>query len=90
MAYILYKSVYYLFQVTFFILIVSCFMTWLPNINWYRQPYRFFYQFSNFFFTPCRKIIPPIYGIDCSPLLAFVILGVIEKILLGIIARFLF
>lgn len=89
MGYIIYKSIAYLFQATFFILIVSCFLTWLPNIDWYKQPYRFFYDFSNFFFAPCRKFIKPIYGIDFSPIVAFILLGVIEQVVLGIVGRFL-
>lgn len=90
MGIIIYKSIAYLFQITFFILIISCFLTWLPNIDWYRQPFRFFSQFSNLFFAPCRKIIPPIYGIDLSPILAFIILNVIEKVILSIVAAVLF
>lgn len=86
MGIIIYKSIFYLFQATFFILIISCFLSWLPNIEWYRQPYKFFAQFSNLFFAPCRKIVPPIYGIDLSPILAFIILGVLEKIILSVIA----
>ncbi len=89
MGYIILKSVAYLFQATFFILIVSCFLTWLPNIDWYKQPFRFFADFSNFFFAPCRKIVPPIYGIDLSPILAFIILGVLEKIIIGLLAAIL-
>ncbi|MCR5262129.1 MAG: YggT family protein [Candidatus Gastranaerophilales bacterium] len=85
MGYIIYKSTVYLFQATFFILIVSCFLTWLPNIDWYRQPYKFFYQFSNFFFAPFRKIVPPIYGMDFSPIVAFIVLSIIENVLLGLL-----
>ncbi|MGN0196915.1 MAG: YggT family protein [Candidatus Gastranaerophilaceae bacterium] len=89
MGIIIYKSVAYLFQAIFFILIISCFLTWLPNIEWYRQPFRFFADFSNFFFAPCRKIVPPINGIDLSPIVAFILLGIIEKIVLVILTNIL-
>ena len=89
MGFIILKSVAYLFQATFFILIISCFLTRIPNIEWYKQPFRFFADFSNFFFAPCRKIIPPIYGIDLSPILAFIILGVAEKVIIGLLAAIL-
>lgn len=89
MGIILYTSVYYLFNVIFFILVVSCFLTWIPNINWYNQPYKFIYGLSNFFFAPFRKIIPPIYGIDLSPIAAFLVLGLVENIILGLIRAFL-
>lgn len=85
MGIIIYKSVVYFFQATFFILIISCFLTWIPNINWYNQPFRFLGEFSNFFFSPFRKIIPPIYGIDFSPIIAFIALSILEKIILGIL-----
>ncbi|MBQ2645712.1 YggT family protein [bacterium] len=89
MGIILYRSIAYLFNITLLILVISCFLTWIPNIDWYRQPYRFFYQFSNFFFSPFRKIIPPIYGIDFSPIVAFILLNVLENVILGIIRTFL-
>lgn len=90
MGIIIFKSIALLFQATFFILIVSCLLSWFPNIAWYKQPFKFFSQFSKLFFDPCRKIVPPIYGIDFSPILAFIILGVLEKVILAIVKNIFF
>ncbi len=88
MGYLIYSVIRNLFNATYFILIVSCFLTWLPNINWYNQPFRFLREFSDFFFLPCRKIVPPISGIDLSPIVAFIVLQIIETVILGLVRMF--
>lgn len=85
MGILLFRTIQNLFNAIYFILIVSCFLTWLPNINWYNQPFRFLREFSDFFFLPCRKIVPPISGIDLSPIVAFIVLQIIETLILGLI-----
>lgn len=66
------------------ILIVRILLTWFPNIDWWKQPFKFLHDFSEPILAPFRKAIPPIGGFDLSPIFAFIFL----EFLIGIIAGF--
>ena len=90
MAQILYVSVYYLFNIISFILLVRILLSWFPNIDWGSQPAKFIRGIADPILEPCRKIIPPIYGMDFSPIVTFIILGGICNVTLSLIRKFLF
>jgi len=73
-----------------FILVVRILLSWFPNINWGNQPAKFIRNIADPLLEPCKKIIPPIYGLDFSPIVTFFILGAVCNILLGLIRAFLF
>ena len=72
------------FDLIFLILFISILFTWIPNINWYNEPFKSLRAFSEFFFAPFRKFIPPIGMIDISPIVAFIALSILRNILIGI------
>ncbi len=76
-----------IFNFIFLILIIYVFLTWIPSINWYKQPFEFIKKFADFFFTPFRKIIPPIGMIDISPIVCFFFLAFLRWIVLTIILK---
>lgn len=73
-----------------FILIVRILLSWFPNLDWSRQPVKFIRNIADPLLEPCRKIIPPIYGLDFSPIVTFLILGGICNVILMLIRAFLF
>ena len=81
----LYEAVANLFQLFQLILIVRILLTWFPNINWWNQPFKFLRDVTDPVLEPFRKIIPPIGGIDLSPMVLFFVLGILEKVVLGFI-----
>ena len=60
--------------------------TWFPNLDWYRQPFRAIKEITDPIFEPFRRIVPPIGGIDFSPIIAFIALGVVQYLALVVIA----
>ncbi len=74
-----------IFDLIFLILFITILLTWIPNINWYNEPFKSMRQFSEIFFAPFRKIIPPIGMIDISPIVAFFILSLIRNVLLRLL-----
>lgn len=66
--------VYYLFHFICILIIIECLLSWIPNIDRSRQPYRFIHAASEIFLAPVRMIIPPIGGLDLSPIVALLIL----------------
>lgn len=79
------ESLEQVFQLIYIILILRILLTWFPNIDWYKQPFKFLNDFSEPIFTPFRKILPPIGGLDLSPILAFLALQLAFGVILSIL-----
>ena len=60
------------------LLIIRVLLTWFPTIDWYNQPFAALSQITDPYLNLFRNIIPPLGGIDFSPILAFVSLNVIS------------
>lgn len=66
------------FNLYFWLIIVRIFLTWIPTINWYSQPFRFLAMASDIVLEPFRKIIPPMGGLDFSPIIALIVFQFIQ------------
>ncbi len=74
-----------LFELIFLILFITILLSWIPNINWYNEPFKSMKAFSEIFFGPFRKFIPPIGMIDISPIVAFFALDILRRLLVGLL-----
>ena len=74
------QSLYLFFTILIWIMIVRILLSWFPNINWYSQPFKALKDITDPILEPFRKIIPPISGIDFSPIAAFLALEIIREI----------
>lgn len=63
-----------LIQLVSMLIIVWCLLSWFPNINWYEQPFRALDQVVRPMVMPFRRLIPPISGLDLSPMVAIFLL----------------
>lgn len=78
------KFVNQLFYFYYILLILRIFLTWIPNINWYSQPFNGISKLTDPFLNIFRNIIPPIGGmLDISPILAFIVLQILQGIIVG-------
>ena len=69
-----------LVQAYTFLMFVWVLLSWIPDLRFsrfYRFPDRLFVPFLE----PFRRVIPPINGIDISPLLAFFTLQLVVSLL---------
>lgn len=66
------------------LLIVRILLTWFPNIDFYRQPFAALSQITDPYLNIFRSIIPPLGGIDFSPMLAIILLQLIGSLLAGV------
>lgn len=62
----------------FWVIIVRIFLTWIPSIDWYSQPFRALAMVSDIVLNPFRKIIPPMGGLDFSPIIALLFLQFVQ------------
>lgn len=76
-----------IFDLIFLLLFISIILTWVPNLNWYKEPFKTLRAFSEIFFAPFRKIIPPIGMLDISPIVAFFVLSIARNIIVTFFAK---
>lgn len=74
-----------LFSIYTWMLIVRIFLTWIPSIDWYKQPFAFLKNAVDPFLEPFSRLIPPISGLDLSPIIAFLVLGIIRSLVIQIL-----
>ena len=65
------------------LLVVRILLTWFPNIDFYSQPFATLSQITDPYLNIFRSIIPPLGGIDFSPMLAIILLQLIGGLLAG-------
>lgn len=64
------------------VLMVRVLLSWFPNIPWERQPLQAVRDMCDPYLNLFRNIIPPLFNaLDLSPMLAFMVLGVLTSIL---------
>ena len=66
------------------LLIIRVLLTWFPSVNWYNQLFAALSQISDPYLNLFRSIIPPLGGMDFSPILAFVALNIVSDLLRGL------
>jgi YggT family protein len=56
-------------------------LTWFPTINWFDPPFSILGQLTDPYLNIFRNIIPPLGGLDISPMLAILLLQVLLSVL---------
>ena len=62
-----------------FVIILWCLLSWFPNIRWHEQPFKTLDMLVTPFIGPFRRVIPPMGGIDLSPMIAILVLQFIAQ-----------
>ncbi|BAC08086.1 YggT family protein [Thermosynechococcus vestitus] len=70
-------------QIYLIILLIRVLLSWFPNINWYNPPFSILSQLTDPYLNIFRGLIPPIGGLDFSPIIAFFLLQFIVQLLAG-------
>ncbi len=71
-----------------YVLIIRILLTWFPTISWYDQPFAALSQLTDPYLNLFRSIIPPLGGIDISPILAILLLQVAGSLIGGLPGAF--
>ena len=72
-------------QIYVALMIIRVLLSWFPNINWYDPPFSILSQLTDPYLNLFRSIIPPLGGIDFSPMIAFFVLQFGSQILLTLL-----
>ncbi len=68
----------------FYLLTARVLLTWFPNIDWQAQPFTILSQLTDPYLNLFRSIIPPLGGMDFSPILAILLLQFVSGLLSSI------
>ncbi len=71
-------------QIYLYLLIARILLSWFPNINWMNPPFSILSQLTDPYLNIFRSIIPPLGGLDLSPILGFILLQVLQGALYSI------
>ncbi len=68
-------------QIYLILLFIRILLSWFPNVNWYDQPFSILSQLTDPYLNIFRSFIPPLGGIDFSPMLAIILIQVVSSLL---------
>ncbi|MEM9770253.1 MAG: YggT family protein [Cyanobacteria bacterium P01_D01_bin.73] len=63
------------------ILILRILLSWFPNINWFDPPFSILTQLTDPYLNLFRSFIPPLGGLDLSPMAAILVLQLVSGII---------
>lgn len=66
-----------------FLFIFRIVLTWYPQVDLNRLPFNLIAWPTEPFLIPVRKLVPPIGGVDISPIILVGIFSLLREILLG-------
>ena len=76
-----------LFNIIYLIIIVVVLLSWIPIFDVKKEPLATALKIYNYIMEPFKAIIPPIGGIDFSPIAAIFVIQIMERLLLNILVR---
>ena len=83
---VLYYFIVVLARVLNIAILIRVFLTWIP-ISRDNPVVSFIYEITEPILGPIRRVLPPVGGLDFSPLVALVLIEVAERVLLTLLAR---
>lgn len=67
------------------LMFIRILLSWFPNVNWYDPPFSVLSQLTDPYLNIFRSIIPPLGGIDFSPIIAIFALQFAAQLLSGLL-----
>lgn len=83
---ILSKINYFISTLIYFysiLIVLRIFMSWLPSIDWDKQPIKFIRIITDAYLDIFRRFIPPFGGLDFSPIVALLFLNLLQMLFAG-------
>jgi YggT family protein len=75
-----------LIQLYSLVILVRIILSWIPNVDRGNQIVRLLYQITDPVLEPVRRVIPPIGMIDISPIIVFIGLHILQRVLVSMAA----
>jgi YggT family protein len=66
-------------QIYLLLLIIRILLGWFPQVDWFTPPFSILSQLTDPYLNIFRSIIPPLGGLDFSPILGFLLLQILQN-----------
>lgn len=76
------------FQIYFWLILVRCLLSFIPSIDWYKQPFAGLKDATDLYLDLFRRIIPPFNGLDFSPIIAVLALQILNYLIIFVLFQF--
>ncbi len=76
------------FRIVYLIIIIVVLLSWIPIFDTRKEPLASLIRVYDMIMKPFKAVIPPIGMIDISPLIAIIILQIIEKLIITALLQF--
>ena len=83
------KGINNVFNLFFFLIILRIFLSWIPSVNWFAQPWQTIREVCDAYLDIFKKFIPPFNGLDFSPIIALLVLQLAQNIIVYALTRFI-
>ncbi|MBQ8886743.1 MAG: YggT family protein [Candidatus Gastranaerophilales bacterium] len=74
-----------LFKIIYLVIIVVVLLSWIPIFDTKKEPILTLIKIYDYIMAPFKAIIPPIGMIDISPVVAIIVIQIVERLLLKIL-----
>jgi YggT family protein len=74
-----------LFQAFYILLIVRVVLSWLPGLGQDHPAVDFVYRATSPLLAPIRRVMPPVGGLDLSPLVAILLLTLVQSLVMSLL-----
>lgn len=78
------NNIFYFFYI---LIILRIFLTWIPTIDWQQQPIKSIREVTDLYLDIFRRFIPPVGGLDFSPIVALIVLQIIQVLVTNVVAN---
>jgi YggT family protein len=74
-----------LFQAMYLLLIVRVLLSWVPGVGHDHPAVDFVFRATSPLLTPIRRVMPPVGGLDLSPLVAILLLTLVQSLVITVL-----
>lgn len=68
-----------IFLLFYVIILLRIFLSWIPSLDWHKQPWFTIRNVADAYLNIFRRLIPPYGGLDFSPIIALIVLQIIQN-----------
>lgn len=80
------KAINNIFYFFYLLIILRIFLTWIPSINWHQQPIKSIREVTDMYLDIFRRFIPPVGGLDFSPIIALIVLQILQVVVVNAVS----
>jgi len=73
-----------LFQALYVLLIIRVLLSWVPGVAQDHPAVAFVFRATSPLLTPIRRVMPPVGGLDLSPLVAILLLTLVQTLVINL------